>query len=408
VYELNLVTSDQSEIPCLVGVSLIGEAGGLQRGLTGFVLDISGHKDLERALHAERDRLNAILENIGDAVVVTDPEGVISFVNPAWERLNGFPADEALGHTPRIISSGQHSQDVYIAMWESILSGDTWRGEVINRRKDGSLYDAAVTITPLVDDSDQIINFVGVQYDISALKELDRLKSQFVSDVSHELRTPLTNIRLYLDLLDQDQFNAKERSYMETLMRESERLAFLIDDLLSLSRLDAGATPVAKEPVNVNLLCNALVADRQTLASNRGIALSFEPQKRLPKIIGDERLLSQVFTNLLTNAMNYTPEDGSINVATRSHQDDQGKWVLVDFEDTGLGISPDEQPMIFRRFFRGAASRATKSAGTGLGLAICKQIAELHSGQITVSSEGHNKGSLFSVWLPSDSSKNSE
>jgi PAS domain S-box-containing protein len=403
VYELNLTASDETVIPSLVGVSLIEKAGSGQRGLTGFVLDISDHKDLERALHAERDRLNAILENIGDAVVVTDPEGAISFVNPAWERLNGFPADEALGHTPRIISSGKHNDEFYAAMWETILSGDTWRGEVINRRKDGSLYDAAVTITPLIDDSGQIINLVGVQYDISALKELDRLKSQFVSDVSHELRTPLTNIRLYLDLLDQDQFTTKERSYMETLMRESERLAFLIDDLLSLSRLDAGATPVASEPIDVNKLCNALVADRQTLASNRGLSLSFEPQKKLAKIMGDERLLSQVFTNLLTNAMNYTPEGGHINVATRNHRDDLGKWVIVDFEDSGLGISPDEQPMIFRRFFRGAASRTTKSAGTGLGLAICKQIAELHSGRITVSSEGHNKGSLLSVWLPGDS-----
>jgi PAS domain S-box-containing protein len=403
VYELILTTRDQEKIPCLVGVSLIEKAGRGQRGLTGIVLDISDHKELERQLQAERDRLNAILENIGDAVVVTDPEGVISFVNPAWERLNGYSAEEALGKTPRIISSGQHNQEFYAAMWEVLLSGKTWQGEVINRRKDGSVYDAAVTITPLIDERGQIINMVGVQYDISALKELDRLKSQFVSDVSHELRTPLTNIRLYLDLLDKDNLSAKEHGYMATLMRESERLAHLIDDLLSLSRLDAGATPVAHEQVNINRLCEALVSDRQTLAANRGLELSFEPDKAIPEIVGDRRLLSQVFTNLLTNAMNYTPDGGSIKVSTRTLTNDKGDWVIIDFLDSGLGITTDEQPMIFRRFYRGAASRATKSAGTGLGLAICRQIAELHGGQVTVVSKGHKKGSLFSVWLPSDS-----
>jgi PAS domain S-box-containing protein len=403
VYELVLTTRDQQKIPCLVGVSLIEKAGSGQRGLTGFVLDISDHKELERQLQAERDRLNAILENIGDAVVVTDREGVISFVNPAWERLNGYSADEALGKTPRIISSGQHDQPFYAEMWETILSGNTWRGEVVNRRKDGSLYDAAVTITPLVAENGVIINMVGVQYDISALKELDRLKSQFVSDVSHELRTPLTNIRLYLDLLDKDNLSAKEHNYMATLMRESERLAHLIDDLLSLSRLDAGATPVAHNPIDINKLCNALVSDRQTLAANRGLDLSFQPSHALPEIKGDHRLLSQVFTNLLTNAMNYTTEGGTIKVSTRALENNEGEWVVIDFQDSGLGISPDEQPMIFRRFYRGAASRATNSAGTGLGLAICQQIAELHGGRVTVSSKGHKKGSLFSVWLPSDS-----
>jgi two-component system phosphate regulon sensor histidine kinase PhoR len=244
---------------------------------------------------------------------------------------------------------------------------------------------------------------VGVQYDISALKELDRLKSQFVSDVSHELRTPLTNIRLYLDLLDKDNLSMKEHNYMATLMRESERLAHLIDDLLSLSRLDAGATPVAHEPVDINELCSALVSDRQNLAANRGLDLTFRPNEKMPEVVGDQRLLSQVFTNLLTNAMNYTPDGGEITVSTRVDENDEGKWVIIDFQDSGLGITSDEQPMIFRRFYRGAASRATNSAGTGLGLAICRQIAELHGGQVTVTSKGHKKGSMFSVWLPSDS-----
>jgi signal transduction histidine kinase len=206
-----------------------------------------------------------------------------------------------------------------------------------------------------------------------------------------------------LDLLGKDNFSIKEHKYMETLMRESDRLAYLIDDLLSLSRLDAGATSVAEDPVDINSLCEALISDRQTLAGKRGLDLSFVSVDDLPDVVGDERLLSQVFTNLLTNAMNYTSDGGSIQVSTRTLENNEGEWVIIDFLDSGLGITPDEQPMIFRRFYRGAASRATNSAGTGLGLAICQQIAELHGGQVTVTSKGHKKGSLFSVWLPSDS-----
>lgn len=402
VYELVLPSRTGQRIPVLLAASLITGDDGKPRGVSGLVLDVSQQKNLEAALQAERDRLDVLLTNIGDAVMVTNAEGVIEYVNPGWERLNGYSAREALGKTPRILQSGHHPTEFYAEMWNTILGGQTWRGDVINCRKDGTFYDAALTITPVSNEDGKVINFVSVSHDISALKEIDRLKSQFVSDVSHELRTPLTNIRLYLDLLERKSDDTdKVAQYLETLSRESERLANLIDDLLSLSRLDADAVPLKPIPVDINELLGSLATDRQTLAAKRGLSLTTEPASKLPNVTGDARLLTQVFTNLLTNAMNYTPQGGSIILRTKRHRDDEGEWVISEVDDTGLGIPNDEIGMIFRRFFRGSASQKTNAPGTGLGLSICEEIVERHGGRILVESQGiPGSGSCFSVWLP--------
>jgi PAS domain S-box-containing protein len=382
---------------------LVPNDQGDSRSVSGLILDISTQKKLEAALRTERDRLGIILSNMGDAVVVTDPSGKIEFVNPAWEHLNGYEIDEALGKNANLVKSGEHGSDFYFQMWDTILACRIWRGEIVNQRKDGSTYEAVLTITPVSDEKGDIVNFVGVQHDISMLKELDRLKSQFVSDVSHELRTPLTNIRLYLDLLSQTEYDQRAAKYMETLSRESERLSSLIEDLLSLSRLEADTVPLTKEPVDVNRLLGALAEDRERLAQQYGLELRLECEGNLPHVCGDALLLGQLFTNLLTNALNYTPAGGQIKLRTSNQSSAETKWVVIEVTDTGIGIPPMEQTLIFRRFFRGRANKSDTIPGTGLGLAICKEIAERHGGKIMVESEGiPGKGSRFTVWLPGE------
>jgi PAS domain S-box-containing protein len=401
IYEVELLSWSGRHIPVILAAGVINNEQGEPESISGLVLDISTQKRLEADLRTERDRLQIILRNVGDAVVVADPGGVIEFVNPAWEHLNGYSAREALGKNANLVKSGSHDSDFYFQMWDTILAGRVWRGEVVNRRKEGSTYEAALTITPVKNESGRIVNFVGVQHDISMLKELDRLKSQFVSDVSHELRTPLTNIRLYLDLLTQTEYDQRAERYMETLSRESERLSDLIEDLLSLSRLEAGSVPLNKESVDLNSMLSALAQDRERLASQYGLELRLECEANLPPVMGDALLLSQLFTNLLTNALNYTPEGGEITIRTRSQSSGETTWVIVDVEDTGYGIQPFEQPLIFRRFFRGQASKPSMVPGTGLGLAISKEITERHGGKIMVESDGIlGHGSRFTVWLP--------
>ena len=403
MFEIEVLSWSGRHIPVILTAVVIPSVGGEWQSITGLVLDITTQKKLEAALRTERDRLEIILSNVGDAVMVTDPSGSIEFINPAWEHLNGYTAKEALGKNANLVKSGEHDSDFYFQMWDTILAGRVWRGEIVNRRKNGSLYEADLTITPVCNEDGTILNFVGVQHDISMLKELDRLKSQFVSDVSHELRTPLTNIRLYLDLLSQTEYDQRAATYMETLSRESERLSSLIEDLLSLSRLEADTVPLQMEPVDINRLLAALAKDREKLAAQYGLELRLECEGNLSHVMGDALLLGQLFTNLLTNALNYTPEGGKIVIRTWSQMYVENKWVIIEVSDTGIGIPPVEQSLIFRRFFRGKASKPEAIPGTGLGLAICKEISERHGGKIVVESEGiPGKGSTFTVWLPGE------
>ncbi len=229
------------------------------------------------------------------------------------------------------------------------------------------------------------------------LTELDRLKDQFISNVSHELRTPLTNVKLYLQLLDRGR-PEKRAEYRGTLQREAGRLERLIEDLLDLSRLDMKATPFYLEPTDINDLTIELIQDRAAMAADRGLMLDCELAPDLPLAMADAQRFVQVMSNLMTNAINYTPFDGIITLRTAVQQREGMDWVTFQVHDTGPGISAHELPHLFERFFRGEAGRRSGMPGTGLGLPICKEIAESMEGWITVDSQP-GQGATFTVWL---------
>jgi PAS domain S-box-containing protein len=230
------------------------------------------------------------------------------------------------------------------------------------------------------------------------LKELDQLKSQFVSNVSHELRTPLTNIKLYVSLLENGKPD-KRPQYLQTLRRETELLHHLIEDLLDLSRLDMDkARPIFRN-IDLNELVLSLTRDWMALAASRGLQLVAISAPDLPLATADPKMMAQVLTNLTTNAISYTPSGGMVQVRTSSETRDGQAGVTITVHDTGPGIASEEQPHIFERFFRGAAARQSAVPGTGLGLAICREIVSRHNGQISMESQV-GMGSSFMVWLP--------
>jgi len=227
----------------------------------------------------------------------------------------------------------------------------------------------------------------------------EKLKSQFVSDVSHELRTPLSNIRLYLDLMRRGKSERYE-SYLRTLNRETDRLVVLIEDLLAISRIDAGSVVPYPVSLDLNTLAKSLVEDRRRLFADRGLDLEVLLDSHLPAVQADERMISQVVANLMTNALNYTPAGGKVQLRTGLERGGDGrKWVVLSVADDGLGIDREEQEHIFERFYRGNASRQMGTPGTGLGLSICREVIERHGGRITLQS-APRRGSTFSVWLP--------
>jgi signal transduction histidine kinase len=233
---------------------------------------------------------------------------------------------------------------------------------------------------------------------LDSAKLAERAKAEFVGDISHELRTPLTNIGLYLDLLEMgDQTRGVE--YMATLRRETDRLSSLIEQLLAISHLDNEQAKINPIPTDVNSLVRVLVIDRARMIGAKGLDLKVNSDEHIPKAYIDPPYIIQALTNLLTNAMNYTPSGGRITLATKIEQWDQEPWITISVQDSGPGISEAEKKRIFSRFYRGLVGQASGIPGTGLGLSICKEIIERHGGRITVSSEV-GKGTAFIVWLP--------
>ena len=230
------------------------------------------------------------------------------------------------------------------------------------------------------------------------LTALGHLKDEFVANVSHELRTPITSIMLYHSMLERKPREAVQ--FIPHLKRETERLANLIEDLLTLTRLDQGRAQPTFNSVDLNRLVEEYIADRTLMAQQRKLTLALENLAKPAQARADEKMIGQVLSILLTNALNYTPSSGKVTVRTLAGSGKNQGWAGFSVSDTGPGIAPEDRKRLFERFFRGKVGRSSAMPGTGLGLSIAREIIHRHKGRIEVQSEGPGKGTTFSVWLP--------
>ncbi len=227
------------------------------------------------------------------------------------------------------------------------------------------------------------------------LRELDQLKSMFVSDVSHELRTPVNNIGMRLHLLENDTPD-QQPYHLERLKIQIQYLASLIEDILQLSRMDLGRSAITMQAVNLGQIVGNIIEGNQPRAALKNITLLYQPQPDLPDILGERNQLSQVAANLVVNALNYTKE-GFVEVTVRRSTDQRGVELVV--ADSGMGIPEEDKPRIFERFYRGRLVAKSNIAGTGLGLAIVQEIVQIHGGRIWIE-DNTPTGTRFVVWLP--------
>ncbi|HLF28510.1 MAG TPA: PAS domain S-box protein [Anaerolineae bacterium] len=541
--------------------------------------DITERKQVEAQLRLQATALEAA----ANGIIITDRDGLILWANPAFTTLSGYPLEEIVGKTSRLLKSGKQAPTFYAELWATILGGAVWQGELINRRKSGELYTEEMTITPVRDEGGPISHFIAIKQDVSErrrreqelealvtvamalraaatraamwvvvldqacnllnadgaavslqtpdqagmvftlargvwqhwlgrrvppnagiggqvvvthqpyvnddvrtdpqglpgeleagsravacvpliadgqgigalwvgrassistqdvrlltaiadmaataiqratlyeqaqrhaaeleqrvtertrelaqanerLLELDRLKTKFVSDVSHELRTPVTNLILYLNLLERGKAE-KRNYYMMVLTEQAARLGTLIEDILDLTRLERDRARIVLAPVDLNAIVEQVVTANELRAEERGLTLTFEPGQGLPAVRGERSQLSQVATNLISNALLYTPA-GTITVSTGLDPERQAVYLRV--QDTGIGIDPEDLAHLFERFYRGKRVAQSDIPGTGLGLGIVKEIVELHRGTLEVESQ-IGAGSTFNVWLP--------
>lgn len=341
-----------------------------------------------------KERVEAVLSSVGDGVVVTNLEGNILTVNQAFEDQSGYSSAEAIGQSLYTLLNGQENQEKSLEIQESLEGEFRWSGELSTKQKGGRHYDVLVTITPLRNQSGEIMGYVSSQRDITQYKELERLKDQFILEVSHELRTPVTNMGLFAELLERGKPEKKDE-YMHVLKTEISQLMRMIEDILDLSRLEVGKFKrTAFSELDLNLITEQVVAAHIPLAEESDLELIFEPSENLQLIFGEQNQIARVLTNLLTNAIRYTNE-GFVMVKTYS--EDNGVWVEV--KDSGIGIDETDFPHLFERFYRGQKVSQSKIMGSGLGLAIVQEIVELHEGKIDWDSV-NGEGSTFRVWFP--------
>jgi PAS domain S-box-containing protein len=357
-----------------------------------------------QALFESEERQRLILETAGEAFVSMDAGGSITGWNASAEQMFGWHREEAIGR--RLVDTivppslrEAHSRGLHTFL-------RTGEGPALNKtielsalRRDGTEFPVELTISPLLVGGEHVFNsFIrDVTERQEAQREAERLKDEFFALVSHELRTPLTSISGYLELVKDDaegKLSEEEFNHLEIMERNTDRLLRLVGDILLVAQVQAGTFTVTKEPGDIATVVAHSVEAAGPVAEAKGIALNMHSEP-VPPVEGDSDRLSQLLDNLLTNALKFTPAGERIDVNTHS----SGRDVIIEVENTGSYLTPDEQEQLFERFFRASEAVDQAIVGVGLGLAICKAIAEAHGGGISVRSE-EGVATTFTVRLP--------
>lgn len=376
-----------------------------QQAVISTIIDITERKQAVENI----TRLSSAVEQSSASVVITDLDGDIQYVNQAFVDITGYSFEEVIGQNPRILNSGAHDEKFYRNMWDIILKGKVWEGDMVNKKKNGELFWESASIAPVSNDAGELINFIAVKSDITQIKKVERelieakelaeaatiAKSQFLANMSHEIRTPMNAIMGLSKLALKTDLSCKQLDYLSKIDKSSQNLLRIINDILDFSKIEAGKLSIEK--INFNLedvmrTVSSLTADK---AQENGVEFILNIEKDVPlNLIGDPLRISQLITNYCGNAVKFT-EIGEV-VLTASLIKKTKKYAEIKFSvaDTGIGLTSDQKNNIFQSFSQADQSTTREYGGTGLGLAICKNLAELMDGEVDFESE-YGKGSTF-------------
>jgi two-component system sensor histidine kinase VicK len=360
-------------------------------------------QDVTELRRAERPvrHLAAIIESSEDAIFSKTLDGTIDTWNPGAERLYGYAAEEIIGRPVSVLIPPERTGEEHIVMNKAVAGEGVQNFETERIAKDGTRREVSLTISPIKDERGRIMGFSSISRDISERKRLqaqaDRLKDEFFATVSHELRTPLTSIIGYTDLLlrgEEGEVTKEQRHFLEITERNAMRQLRLVNDLLFVSRAEAGEFAIETGRAELASLV------RECLESARPHALSKEVNlveaiDAVPAAQGDPDRLAQLVDNLVSNALKFTPRGGKVEVKLTL----EGAHAWLEVANSGSYISPAEQERLFDRFYRTPSASNDAVQGVGLGLTISKAIAEAHEGRIDVSSD-EASGTVFRVSLP--------
>ena len=351
-------------------------------------------------LSEDRAQLLAVLTSMVEGVMVLDSRGHVLQINPALERMFGISRVEARGRPCAELFRHQQLNDLVATM---LRSGAHQQDEIVLPLSGRCLQ---IEASPAGGERDNEASVVLVFHDMTELRRLEKIRKDFVANVSHELRTPLTSIKGYVEaLLDGAKDDpAASAKFLDIILKQSDRLNLIIEDLLELSKIESGRVSLKEELLELRAVIERTLSMMKPIADKNRHQLITTIDPSLPPVAGDEDRLVQVLTNLLDNAIKYTPAGGTITVgANLAHSvgkaEEQANAIDLSVTDTGIGIPEQDRPRVFERFYRVDKARSREMGGTGLGLAIVKHIVEGHGGQVWVEAN-HPQGSRFVVRLP--------
>ncbi len=359
------------------------------------------------------------------SIVITDTSGTIEYVNPYFTKTTGFGFDEVKGKHTHILSSGKQPREFYKNMWQTIQSGKSWQGELINRKKNGELFNELVTITPVIEQTGNIIKYIALKENITEIKKLqaelleakkqaeqaDKLKDAFLSNMSHEIRTPMNAIIGFSDLLKVPSLTQEQKEkFVDIINQNGAILLNLIDDIIDIAKIESGSVETISSNTDIHELLDELF-ETYHLQKKQSIKL------KLIKESGDENFylftdairLRQILSNLLSNAYKFT-DTGEIHFGYNTKTEQKAQMIEFYVSDTGIGIEKDKIHFIFERFGQSEGSYKRNIRGTGLGLPISKKLVQLLGGDMWVETT-KDTGTTFRFTIPLTScatEKNSE
>lgn len=359
----------------------------------------------------EAQQLSLVARNANDSVILSDHAGRIVWVNDAFSRITGYAPEEACGKTPAELLNGPETDPLAIkCIADAVRRGEPFRGEIQNVTKDGRQIWMETNLVPILDEQGHVEMSVAVERDITdakthaqemakaraAAEEGARAKSDFLATMSHEIRTPMHGVIGMADLLMGTDLTSDQNHYAKTIKSSATALLTIINDILELSRLDAGKMELNPDNFSLQACFDQTIQLLSPQAEAKGLKLRCVQLTELPEVVlGDEGRLRQILINLIGNAIKFT-ETGHVELRVSVEQEDSGFRLLIEVEDTGIGIPADKIDRVFERFSQAEASITRSFGGTGLGLAISHELASLMNGTITVdSTEG--AGSCFAV-----------
>jgi len=372
-----------------------------------FLNDITYRKNIEQ----ETIRLETAIEQAGECVVITDANATIQYVNPAFEKITGYARAEVIGQNPRILQSGRHDGSFYTSMWKTLISGDVWSGHFVNHRKDGSLYEEDVTISPVKNAQGKITNYVAVKRDVTEeikkekqLRQAQKMEAigTLAGGIAHDFNNILSAIIGYSEMaLDKVENDASLQIYMQEIFTAGVRARDLVKQILTFSR----QAEQEMKPVQIKFIVEEIL--RLLRASLPATIEILRNIQSADTVLADPTQIHQILMNLCTNAAQAMREKGGLlNVSLITVEMDEkfaaehpdagiGPYLRLTVRDTGLGIAPEIREKIFDPFF----TTKEKEEGTGMGLAVVDGIVKGHGGFITVESKPQ-KGTAFHVYLP--------